>query len=564
MYRIGFLFWFGLINTALLAGNVVIVPSVSFGTDTEKQLIVCNADVHLLNTLNSGLKTGVILDGLYDFVVPVDTLKNGFAYSVLKSGLDLHYTLYFTSLPLIFINSESEINGESFVFAEFLLAETNKDPEFGQVGIRYRGSYSQIFPKKSFRIEFWADPLGNATLNKSLLGMRSDDDWILHAMYNEPLRLRSKTNNALWQMIHQPYYLDSEPEAKSGIQMEYAEVFMNNEYRGVYCLSERIDRQQLKLKKFNGSIRGELYKGISWGASTFGSLPPFNNNNVLWGGFEYIYPDELIDWSNLYDFVNFVLYSDSLSFYTQYSNHFRKESAVDYFLFLNLLRATDNTGKNIFIARYNAEEPYFYVPWDLDGTFGIIYDGSQDNTYNDMLSNGFYNRLWSDKTIGGFRDLLKNRWNDLKLDIISHDSIMSMFMDNYHFLHQNAVYERESIAWPEYSADASQLAYMSNWISLRASFLNQKFNEVVISVNDKKAKPEVLIYPNPVHQTLFFKTELKPPFKVMVHNNMGQVIVTYSFNSEVDNIDVSHWQKGIYLLAFSNDKNAFYQKVIIK
>lgn len=105
---------------------------------------------------------------------------------------------------------------------------------------------------------------------------------------------------------------------------------------------------------------------------------------------------------------------------------------------------------------------------------------------------------------------------------------------------------------------------MSNWISLRASFLNQKFNEVVISVNDKKAKPEVLIYPNPVHQTLFFKTELKPPFKVMVHNNMGQVIVTYSFNSEVDNIDVSHWQKGIYLLAFSNDKNAFYQKVIIK
>ena len=47
--------------------------------------------------------------------------------------------------------------------------------------------------------------------------------------------------------------------------MKYAEVFINNNYRGVYCVTELIDRKQLQLKKFelnNGNfrIRGELYK----------------------------------------------------------------------------------------------------------------------------------------------------------------------------------------------------------------------------------------------------------------------------------------------------------------
>lgn len=34
-----------------------------------------------------------------------------------------------------------------------------------------------------------------------------------------------------------------------------------------------------------------------------------------------------------------------------YPDRFELAYAVDYFIFFNLLRATDNTGKNLFIAR---------------------------------------------------------------------------------------------------------------------------------------------------------------------------------------------------------------------
>ena len=114
-------------------------------------------------------------------------------------------------------------------------------------------------------IEFWTDNIGNETQNHALLGMTNDDDWNLQAMYNEPLRIRSKTNNDLWRMINSLHYQNQEPEAINGVRIKYVELFINNEYRGLYCLGEKVNRKQLKLKKHNGNIRGELYKGISWG-----------------------------------------------------------------------------------------------------------------------------------------------------------------------------------------------------------------------------------------------------------------------------------------------------------
>ncbi|WP_366841162.1 CotH kinase family protein [Lacinutrix sp.] len=45
--------------------------------------------------------------------------------------------------------------------------------------------------KKSFDLEFWADLVSKEKKDIKFKGMRSDDDWILDAMYNEPLRLRS-------------------------------------------------------------------------------------------------------------------------------------------------------------------------------------------------------------------------------------------------------------------------------------------------------------------------------------------------------------------------------------
>lgn len=206
----------------------------------------------------------------------------------------------------------------------------------------------------------------------SLLGLRSDDDWNLQAMYNEPLRLNNKTSFELWDKIDTLHYLNEEPDAINGVRMRYVEIFINDEYRGVYGLGEKVDRKQLKLKKHNGTIRGQLYKGDTWGATTFSPAPPFNNNSDTWGGFEYKHPDEEIDWTELHEFVSFVRFSSDADFYANYQSYFSIDNAISYLIFVNLARLTDNLGKNIYVAKYNNNYPYFYVPWDLDGSLGTI------------------------------------------------------------------------------------------------------------------------------------------------------------------------------------------------
>jgi penicillin-binding protein 1C len=101
-------------------------------------------------------------------------------------------------------------------------------------------------------------------------------------MFNEPLRLRSSIAANLWTQIHQPYYKNKEPEAKSGFGVKYVGVFKNNEYYGVYQLSESVDRKQLKLKKSkNKSIYGELYKANAYeGGPSFESLKEVNRPNA--------------------------------------------------------------------------------------------------------------------------------------------------------------------------------------------------------------------------------------------------------------------------------------------
>lgn len=90
------------------------------------------------------------------------------------------------------------------------------------------------------------------------------------------------------------------------------------------------------------------------------------------------------------DFVSFVVYDDDATFSAEYKSKYDVTNAADYYIFMNLMRAMDNRAKNLFNAKYDTNQPYFYVPWDLNGTFGNDPLGDRDNVTNDILTNGLY------------------------------------------------------------------------------------------------------------------------------------------------------------------------------
>lgn len=546
------------------AGDTIVLPPGRFQVDHELQLIVSDLSTDLVNAQWPGPKTMILADSWYELAPAMAEIPLG-TEIIVEDTNGVPYHVYFTELPLISITTAEAIVDEPRVHGNFTLSDGTGQVTIADLGIEYRGGVSQLWPKKSYRIEFWTDSTGSEHVDLSLLGMRSDDDWNLQAMYNEPLRMRNVVCNELWRMIHAPYYLAAEPDAVTGVAMEHVELFVNGAYKGLYAASERIDRKQLKLKAYNGSIRGQLYKGVSWGASTFSSAPPYNNSLRIWSGFEYEYPTEVTEWSFLHDFVDFVVHAPEAEFLAEYPSRFELDNAVDYLIFLNLLRATDNAGKNIYVALYDTETPYFYVPYDLDGTFGVIWDGSQENITDDLLLNGFYVRLMHDCGSNGFMDRLRQRWNELRTDIITQGNITGLFAQEFAHLAANGVYQRELMAWPDYVYEPAQLDYLSNWLAARLSFLDDRFNapcEPSGIIEEPWAS--FSMYPNPATDRLFMTVDgAGTTVELSLTDALGRIVLVRELTGERNVIDLSGFGKGLYLVHVRRNGRTSTDRLVI-
>ncbi|HRH69966.1 MAG TPA: CotH kinase family protein [Flavobacteriales bacterium] len=547
------------------ANDTVRVAQGAFGIDSELELIVVGLDVAELNALWPGTKVAVELDLIYRFEPTVDELSTGVGYPIVDDEGD-HLVLYFTALPIARINTPHTIVDDPKVPARFELFAQDLPVPPCDIGIEIRGGFAQSLPKKSFLIEFWEDPSGEGTVDRALLGMRNDDDWNLQSLYNEPLRITSPLNNRLWTDIHQPYYAALEPEAKSGISMEHVELFLNDRYQGIYAFGERVDRKQLKLEQFDGGIRGELYRGVGWGASTFTSMPPYDNNSILWSGFEYEHPEELVDWSRLHGFVDFVINASDEDFVPNYPEQFHMGTAVDYFLFLNLLRLADNAGKNIFIARYDQGEPYFYIPWDLDNGFGVIWDGTRQPVTDDVLTNGLYARLMDDCTTDGFRSRLRARWQELREDLLAYDPIMHRFNEAHDRLAANGVYDREALAWPDFVHDTDHLDYAGLWLQDRLTFLDVVFGApCTVGLDANATIGNVRLFPNPTTGSAI--VQIDPallPCDVYVTNTLGQRILQLHMVQERTTIDLSGSATGIYQVSISGQGMHLRRSLVVE
>lgn len=98
----------------------------------------------------------------------------------------------------------------------------------GRINIEIRGSSSQSVAKKQFGLTtLKADNITNR--NEKLLGLPSDNDWILNGFAFEPSLIRDYTNYNLARRIGQ-----------YASRTVYCEVVINGSYNGLYLLEEKV------------------------------------------------------------------------------------------------------------------------------------------------------------------------------------------------------------------------------------------------------------------------------------------------------------------------------------
>lgn len=357
--------------------------------------------------------------------------------------------------------------------------------------IKWRGGTTNADDKhkRNYKIKFTDD--------HRFFGLRNDDSWILDAGQADVYRLRNLIATELWNdFATKPYYIDKEPEALSGIRGKVVEVYLNDEYRGIYSFTENMDRKQMKLKKYDkdGTIRGILWKSKGYNSSLMNIVPEtYNNKEPMMDVFEAKYPDledlDSTDYHTLWNAINFVVNSSDIEFENHIHDYFDIPVVIDYYLFVVLLNAIDNEGKNMYWAVYDHTKNKMITPavWDLDISMGA----RSAEKYNKDYSSPEYDtgdviylitRL-KQLNVDHFNDKVFSRYDELRKTVFSEDSLQKRYQYYYNLLKATGAAEREKEKW---SMDSdidgaiidfdSEIAYIKNWITHRIKYLDeQKF-----------------------------------------------------------------------------------------
>jgi hypothetical protein len=94
-------------------------------------------------------------------------------------------------------------------------------------------------------------------------------------------RVRNRVFTDLWNDYSTPpYYIANDARAMTGTRGRFVELTLNGEYRGIYCMTENMDRKQMKLKKIDentGQYHGQLWKSKDWSYATLMGTRPDGN-----------------------------------------------------------------------------------------------------------------------------------------------------------------------------------------------------------------------------------------------------------------------------------------------
>jgi len=394
------------------------------------------------------------------------------------------FKILFTRLPLMHVITDNKIKDEPKVFSRIFIQHCDEDNYdavnhlfYSYAGIEIRGATSAQYDKKSYGLELWRNKIGDE-YSTSLLGMHIGEDWILDAMYIDDLRMRNKISFELWEKMSSVPEKDMKPDVVPGIHSEYVELFINNRYTGVYTLSEKLDPYLLHYSYNQSELGGVLYKAIEWeeGASTFNRLDSDPPEDEYWDGWEQIYPKESYNWSPLADLRDFVINSDNNDFIEGIGSLIDIANAVDYFLFINICLASDNAGKNTYLARYTDQSSFFYMPWDIEASWGLFWNRDKIDPYG-LVTNHLFERLQSTNA-ENFNDLVSTQWADNSAGIFNKDSLMLPITSYYNTLKNSGVIFRENTRWSDINIDLNEeYEFVLNWIPGRIEYLNNYFTQ---------------------------------------------------------------------------------------
>ena len=355
-----------------------------------------------------------------------------------------------------------------------------------ELTIRVRGNTTAVLPKKSYRLSLFTVSTGDHRRHNDLplLGLRTDEDWILYSSGNDSERIRNCLASNLWYTTGAT---KNDLGKTLGVESRYVELLMNGQYMGLYCLMYPLDRKQVGLPD-----DGYYYRGKSYMETTAEMLRHARDESVV-GGWELRFPSGSDAkgrscWTCLEDYFAHIYQSSEADYAVWFNTCLDQDNIVNLHLFLSLVDGRDNYYKNNNVIAYPQEDGswrYLLAPWDLDLTLGHEFSSETQWRVSPELNppDREYNPwpLPAHRMIdlsSGFRQAVLTRWHELRSGEWS-DPALSALLDSYEQqIYGSGAMARERERWPD-SPDSENLSELRTWLQARTAYLDGYFEEAM-------------------------------------------------------------------------------------
>jgi|TARA_Y100000589_G_scaffold61117_1_gene52207 hypothetical protein len=437
----------------------------------------------------------------------IDTTKNDnlFCEDCIKS-----FDFEITTLG---VGPEGEIVDEPKVPAALTIKRLDSTLYEGIIGIEIRGESSQFFDKKSYGFETWDSQYND--LDVALIGFPEEEDWILYGPFSDKSLIRNKL-----------IYELSNRMGRYTTKTEFVELTINYEYKGLYIFMEKLkrDKNRIDISKLeNADIDEELISGgyiikIDKSDMEDGSYTDYNSfqsqfdvfgneNGDIRINFNYEYPKPGEIHANQKNYIKNYFYEFESSLasnnFKDPINGFRKyideDSFIDFFILNELSNNVDGYRLSTYLQKDRNEKLVIGPIWDFNLSFGNAdYCGGErydvwcfkfnERCLGDYWNVPFWwNRLLEDEK---FVDKLKGRWNQLRLNILSDNNILTLIEEQYSFLNNetdiiNRNFNKWKIfgiyIWPNSFIGNNyyeEIDFLKNWIKERTKWLDESINNL--------------------------------------------------------------------------------------
>ena len=389
----------------------------------------------------------------YSYDYRSDAIREGYRYELL-AYTDTEYMYFgvvFTGLPTVtlHVSGGKDALSETYIPARMSVSSEGYEAINSGIWIHTRGGgFEKARPKWSFRVEFheYTDR-GDKKAARSVLGMPADTDWLLIANADDETCAR---NPLAWDLWHD---WNEGRENFMLLESRMVEVFLDDEYMGIYQLMQRIDEES-EIERMGGNLATD-YAARVLKRENLGEKPniDWTDRAGFYGELRYA-PQGVSAEAAFKRFDPYITMSAQSrnnipdeEFIALCEKHIDIRSMVEYYLFVQAASlGSDNYFNNVYMwALWNGTEHVYYLsPWDMDMSFMRVFgNGDGDNI------NLNYALAWRmiDLDVGGAKRIFWETWNERRRTVISDDAMYQRFLDFEEMINASGAYLRESEKW---------------------------------------------------------------------------------------------------------------------